>query len=163
MQRVLWVIAGRGKTAKIGKNIEIHEEEHIFNLKALDDKFADEFLINVGIEAENLREGLVKLTGGYPIFLSLCADMYKSAIRKNGVAPSLEKFGDKREDVIKRMLEFMDDGTRNIKLLQRASSTLLTCLITILTTASKNFHSSPRKMKIFWSLTEASEKFCWLT
>ena len=24
------------------------------------------------------------------------------------------KFGDKREDVIKRMLEFMDDGTRNM-------------------------------------------------
>ena len=114
LQRVLWVIAGRGKIEKIGKNIEIHEEEHIFNLKALDDKFADEFLINVGIEDENLREGLVKLTGGYPIFLSLCADMYKSAILKNGVAPSLEKFGDKREDVIKRMLEFMDDGTRNM-------------------------------------------------
>ena len=114
LQRVLWVIAGRGKIEKIGKNIEIHEEENIFNLKALEEKYSDEFLINVGIEDENLREGLVKLTGGYPIFLSLCADMYKSAIRKNGVAPSLEKFGDKREDVIKRMLEFMDDGTRNM-------------------------------------------------
>ena len=114
LKRVLWVIAGRSNIKKIGENIELKDEEHVFTLKALDAEFADEFLSKSGIEDPALREGLVQLTGGYPIFLSLCVDTYKSAIRKNETPPPLEKFGDKREDVIKRLLEFMDDGTRNM-------------------------------------------------
>lgn len=114
LKRVLWVIAGRGKIEKIGKNIAVHEEEHLFTLKALDEKFADEFLSKSGIEDSELREGLIRLTGGYPIFLSLCADTYKSAILKNDTAPVLEDFGENRDEVIKRLLEFMDDGTRNM-------------------------------------------------
>lgn len=108
------MIAGRGKIKQIGENIEIKNEKHNFTLTAVDDKFADEFLIKSVIEDKNLREGLVKPTGGYPIFLSLCADTYKSAIRKNDTLSTFEKFGDKREDIIKRLLEFMDDGTRNM-------------------------------------------------
>lgn len=114
LQRVLWVIAGRSKIKKIGKDFAIYEEDHLFDLNAFDEKFSDEFLSKSGIGDKNLREGLIKLTGGYPIFLSLCVDMYKSAIRKNGTPPTLEKFGYKREEVINRLLEFMDDGTRNM-------------------------------------------------
>lgn len=113
-ERVLWVIAGRSNIQKIGKNFELKAEDHVFTLNALDDKFADEFLSKSGVENSVLREWLVKLTGGYPIFLSLCVDTYKAAIRQNETPPPLEKFGDKREDVIKRLIEFMDDGTRNM-------------------------------------------------
>lgn len=114
LNRVLWVVAGRSKIEKIGKNIEVNENEHLFNLMALEEKFANEFLIRSGIEDKNLRKGLIKLTGSYPIFLSLCVDTYNSAISNNSKAPELDEFGKEREDVIKRLLEFMDDGTRNM-------------------------------------------------
>ena len=110
---VLWVIAGRGEIKKIGEDLEISQGDTLFQLKALDDKSADEFLSKAGIEDKNLREGIVKLTGGYPIYLTICVDTYKEIV-STGAVPTAADFGDKREFVIKRLLDFMNDTTRNM-------------------------------------------------
>ena len=112
-ERVAWVIAGRSEIKKIGETITLGKD-NIFRLESLEKNFVDEFLNKSGVEDSVLREGLIQLTGGYPIFLSLCADTYKAVILKNGTPPPLKDFGEKREDVINRLLAYMDDGARNI-------------------------------------------------
>ena len=109
----LWVIAGRSEISKIGEEIEITKGEMLFPLTALEDNFADEFLIKAGVTDENLRGGIVKLTGGYPNYLQVCIVYYKEILEK-GRVPTISDFGEKREDVISRLLDFMNDATRNM-------------------------------------------------
>ena len=108
--RVLWVIAGRSEIKKIGTNIRINHEENLSHLKALVNNFADEFLRKAGIENAELREGIVKLTGGYPLYLAVCVDTYNELRTQNKV-PSLNDFGKKRKSIIKRLLAYMNDST----------------------------------------------------
>ena len=111
---VLWVIAGRSEIKFIGEEIEITEDNDIlFPLTALEDNFSDEFLEKSGVENPALREGITKLTGGYPNYLSLCVDMYKK-ILEEGKVPTIEDFGEKREKVIQRLLNFMNETARNM-------------------------------------------------
>ena len=111
---VLWVIAGRSEIKFIGEEIEITEDNDIlFPLTALEDNFSDEFLEKSGVENPALREGITKLTGGYPNYLSLCVDMYKK-ILEEGKVPTVEDFGEKREKVIQRLLNFMNETARNM-------------------------------------------------
>ena len=105
--RVLWVIAGRSALEKIGDATAINR----LNLAALDNNFADEFLKISGVENANLREGIIKLTGGYPNYLAVCVDTYKT-ICANNRTPRLEDFGKKREKVIYRLLENMNDSSK---------------------------------------------------
>ena len=112
--RVLWVIAGRSKVEKIGEHITLKENEHIFTLTALGKKFADEFLSKAGIKNSNLREGIIKLTCGYPVYLAACVDTYNVALASKGELPALSDFGEKRADIIERLLGFMNDGTRKM-------------------------------------------------
>ena len=111
--RVCWVIAGRGVIEKIGEMLEISKDNILFQLEALDDKSADEFLIKAGVNDKTLREGIVKLTGGHPIYLTICVDTYRE-ITSNGRVPALSDFGDKSEIVIERLLGFMNDSTQNM-------------------------------------------------
>lgn len=111
--RVLWVIAGRSKIEKIGTNIKISTRENLSQLNALVNDFADEFLIKAGIEDDKLREGIVKLTKGYPLYLAVCADTYNE-LRANSRVPTLEDFGNQRKSIIKRLLNYMNDSTRNM-------------------------------------------------
>ena len=53
------------------------------------------------------------LTGGYPNYLSLCVDMYNK-ILEEGKVPTVEDFGEKREKVIQRLLNFMNETARNM-------------------------------------------------
>ena len=110
---VLWVIAGRSEIKQIGEEIEITKDDILFPLTALEDNFADEFLIKAGVNDENLRGGIVKLTGGYPNYLTVCVETYKE-ILATGNVPTISDFGDKRESVINRLLDFMNDATRNM-------------------------------------------------
>ena len=112
-ERVAWVIAGRGEIKKIGERITL-KAENIFRLESLENEFVSEFLNKSGVEDSELRAGIIKLTDGYPIFLSLCADTYKAAILQNGTPPPLKDFGEKREDVINRLLAYMDENASNI-------------------------------------------------
>lgn len=110
---VLWVIAGRSEIKNIGEELDITKGNILFPLTALEDNFADEFFIKSGVDDSNLRGGIVKLTGGYPNYLQVCVDTYRE-ILANGNVPTLADFGDKREKVINRLLDFMNDTTRNM-------------------------------------------------
>jgi len=110
--RVAWVIAGRGEIKNIGK-ITLEAENNIFRLESLEKNFGDEFLKLAGIEDSKLREGIVNLTSGYPIYLAACVDTYRAIIAQNET-PAIEDFGEKRESVINRLLAYMDENARNI-------------------------------------------------
>ncbi len=112
-ERVAWVIAGRGEVEKIGKDITLKAKKDIFQLKSLENNFVDEFLKLAEIEDSKLREGIIKLTRGYPVYLAACVDTYRAIIAKSEI-PTIEDFGKKRETVINRLLAYMDEGARNI-------------------------------------------------
>ncbi|MBQ7704071.1 MAG: ATP-binding protein, partial [Selenomonadaceae bacterium] len=109
---VLWIIAGRSEIKKIGSEIEI-TDDMLFPLTALDNNFSNEFLQKSGVENPALREGIIKLTGGYPNYLSICADTYRE-ILSSGRVPTVEDFGTKRESIINRLLSFMNETARNM-------------------------------------------------
>lgn len=108
--RVLWVIAGRSEIEKIGESLVIAESGNICQLTAFDDKISNEFLMKFGIDDAQLRKGIINLTGGYPIYLNLCVNTYQETIKKR--TPTIEDFGKKREDIVKRLLNAMDEGSQ---------------------------------------------------
>ena len=112
-KRVCWVIAGRGELKKIGKDIAISPDDTLFQLKALDDNFVDEFLSKAGIDDSEIRKGIAKLSGGHPVYLTICVDTYREIISA-GKIPTVADFGNKREIVVNRLLGFMNDSTQNM-------------------------------------------------
>ena len=111
--RVFWIIAGRSEISKIGEHFEIKKDEQLFNLTALENKFADEFLSQSGVDDSNLRGEIIQLTGGYPNYLAVCVDTYKEIVA-GGQTPTLEDFGNNNQAVINRLLNFTSDATQNI-------------------------------------------------
>lgn len=103
--QTLWVIAGRNKL-RWDSELADEMEQHL--IKALSPKDADWFLQKAGIQNENLRGELVKLTGGYPIFLDLCVDGYVEYTWRYGEEPTIDKFGQKRQDVVGRIFRYLD-------------------------------------------------------
>ena len=154
---VLWVIAGRGEIKKIGETLEINQSDTLIQLKALDDKFSDEFLSKAGIEDSALREGIVKLTGGYPIYLTICVDTYHEIVSA-GRVPTLEDFGDKREFVIKRLLDFMNDTTRNMVkrlcIMGRWTDDCIECVLSILHENNVETYNRVKKLSFVSAQTE---------
>lgn len=109
----LWVIAGRSEISKIGEDIDIIRDDTLFPLTALESTFADKFLLDSGIENPKLRQDIIDLTDGYPNYLSVCVDTYKE-ILLSGNDPVIADFGEKREIIVKRLINFMDEGARNM-------------------------------------------------
>ena len=104
--RTLWVIAGRNKIRWEGELAD-ELEQHL--IKTLPPEDSDHFLKRAGIHDENLRRELVSLTEGYPIFLDLCVDVYNAYKRRNeNTAPTIDEFGQKRQDVVARIFRYLD-------------------------------------------------------
>ena len=102
----LWTIAGRNKLRWSGDELEDELEQHL--IKALSPEDSAWFLEKAGVADENLRDGLVKLTEGYPIFLDLCVDVYAEYKRQHNAEPTIDEFGQKREEVIGRIFRYLD-------------------------------------------------------
>ena len=113
-ERVMWVIAGRGEIEKIGTKFTIvkdnpaKNENHLFRLNSLENNFVDEFLAEVGIKENALCTKIKQLTGGYPIYLNICADIYSEKFCAAEIQ-LFNNFGEKRESVISRLLDYMDE------------------------------------------------------
>lgn len=101
----LWTIAGRNKLRWSG---ELAEELDSHLIKALSPEDTNWFLERAGIADETLRKKLVKLTGGYPIFLDLCVDVYVEYKRQHNAEPAIDEFGTKREEVVGRIFRYLD-------------------------------------------------------
>lgn len=100
----LWVIAGRELHWK-GKFAEKAEK---YFVETLSPEYSNELLKKKGIGNENLRGELVKLTDGYPIFLDLCAKFYVRYKSQHNAEPTIDEFGETREDVVGRIFRYID-------------------------------------------------------
>ena len=103
----LWTIAGRNKLHWTGElAAELDQHQHL--IKALSPEDSSRFMKKAGITNETLRNELVKLTEGYPIFLDLCVDVYFEYKRYHNDEPTIDKFGQTREEVVKRIFLYLN-------------------------------------------------------
>ena len=102
-KNTLWVIAGRHKLQWNEENCTM--EQHL--LGSLSEEDAASFLTGAGIP-EALIPGLYELTGGTPIFLDVCVDLYVQLVQ-SGAEPELSQFGLGDSDrLIECYLKYMD-------------------------------------------------------
>lgn len=110
-ENTFWIIGGRNK---IIWNDEISEKLDQHLIAAFSENDADYFLKKAGVQSKNLREKLWQLTQGSPLFLDLCVDVYEKYVNDKGVEPDISKFGNNRENVVSRLIKYMDAGTRDM-------------------------------------------------
>ena len=113
MPNTLWTIAAENKLRWEGELAD-ELEQHL--MTALPPEDSNRFLKTAGVDNENLRAELVELTGGYPNFLALCVDFYSEYKSKNNAEPTIDEFGRKREEVVKKIFERIsdDDAARDM-------------------------------------------------
>ena len=104
--RVLWIFAGRNELTWAKKWAEDDDFQQ-FNLDSFSPDDSKKFLEKVGITDSEIVDGIIKLTGGSPMWLKLCGEIYNTQTT-NGKIPTIEDFGKKREDIVKRLLNYMD-------------------------------------------------------
>ena len=102
---VLWVISGRNKIRWMGE-LEEELDQHLLKRLSYDD--SNYFLKTAKVEDQNLRDGIIKLTEGYPLYLDICVDTYERILAL-GKTPTLDNFGQNREQIINRLMKYMDD------------------------------------------------------
>jgi len=103
---VMWVIGGREelKWERFDAGWSESLEQHL--LGNLSEKDACEFLESAGVENQELRKQLYKLTNGTPVYLDLCVDRYIS-IRDRGETPDITMFGENTTELIDRFIRYM--------------------------------------------------------
>lgn len=109
--RTLWVIAGRNKLRWDG---ELSEEMDQHLITALSEDDSDYFLKKSGVENSSLRKDMITLTQGLPIFLDLCVTFYEKYKQRNGTEPTIAEFGVKHQEVVDRLIKYMDAPTQDM-------------------------------------------------
>ena len=107
----LWVIAGRNKlrwTGEIAKELDQHL------LKALSEYDSNQFLIKAGVKNQSVRDEIVEVTQGLPLYLDLCVDIYHNYFRVNGKEPIRSDFGEHYQEIIERLIKYMDSSTQDM-------------------------------------------------
>lgn len=105
-----WVIGGRDKI-----NRELVVEDNQCLLSGFDRDESNEFLIQAGIDDREYRDGIINLTGGYPIFLEECVE----ALRKAVTRPPIDVLGRHcRKRVFNRLLKNIIDDSGALSMLQ---------------------------------------------
>ncbi len=112
LPNVLWVICGRDKLKWESFDADWSEALQQHLLGSLSDRDSDSFLKNAGVEDETLRKQLYQLTGGTPVYLDLCMDRH-DAIIKRGETPHIEMFGNTPEELVDRLVCYMDDSMQD--------------------------------------------------
>lgn len=111
-ERVMWVIASRYEITKIGevslKDIDAVER---YTVDVLEKNWANKYLERLKVKDENLRKGIVKLTGGHPLYLTACSVTYHNIIEA-GKVPRMSDFGKNKDKIIERALGSFDEPTR---------------------------------------------------
>lgn len=111
MKNVLWVISGQQILKWKDLDIiwkdaaEDNLEQH--SLGRLSELNSKQFLQAAGITEDDLRNGLYKLTKGWPLYLDLCVESY----HKHGFR-SIDEFGKSRDELIYRFCSYMDDDDK---------------------------------------------------
>ena len=100
----LWVIAGRSKL-RWGAEFDYDLEQHL--MKPFNHDEADTFLQKTGVDNIGLRNEIIELTKGLPIFLNFCADTYDEYMRNHESIPDIAQFKSKRQDVFDELVKYM--------------------------------------------------------
>lgn len=108
---VLWVIAGRDKLQWDGvPGGELENPENQRELTPLSYEDANDFLSKAGIASQELRDGICKLTGGWPLYLSGCVDVYA----ERGDKTTLSDFGKTREKIFEKIVDGRGSETKEL-------------------------------------------------
>lgn len=108
LPNVLFVICGR---EYLEWEIVAHEwkqivEHHI--LGNLDNNNADYFLIQCGIEEEEIRSKMIHASSGHPYHLDLSVDTYFE-IKNRGETIHPDQFGSNKREILDRFLRYLSD------------------------------------------------------
>lgn len=107
--RVMWVIAGRYEINEIGDADLERGRVKNYTLDPLDKKSANEYLENLNVKEEHIREKIIEVTGGLPYYIHLCCNAtYKNKFLK-GEEPD---FGENLEEVVERAIGSFDENSR---------------------------------------------------
>lgn len=107
--RVMWVIAGRYEINEIGDADLEKGRVKNYTLDPLDKKSANEYLENLNVKEEHIREKIIEVTGGLPYYIHLCCNVtYKNKFLK-GEDPD---FGENLEEVVERAIGSFDENSR---------------------------------------------------
>ncbi|MBR4382146.1 MAG: hypothetical protein IKP64_01160, partial [Selenomonadaceae bacterium] len=110
-ERVMWVIASRYEITEIGevllKDIDAVEK---YTVDVLEKNWANEYLKRLKVNDENLRKGIIELTGGHPLYLAACSVTYHNIINAKKV-PRMSDFGKNGDKIIERALGSFDEST----------------------------------------------------
>ncbi|MBR1645886.1 MAG: tetratricopeptide repeat protein [Selenomonadaceae bacterium] len=131
--RVMWVIASRYEISEIGEiAIEDIDAVENYSVDVLEKNWANRYLEVLDIVEDDLRAGIVKLTGGHPLYLTMCAVTYQNIIDAKKV-PRMSDFGKNRDKIIERALGSFDDASlfllQNLCILGRWTDDLVTAAI----------------------------------
>ncbi len=107
--RIIWVIGGRKelewpKRDKVWENrIEPHRVDD------LEDKYANRYLKESGIDNEDIRKVIIKGSKGVPFYLDLSVDTYDE-IKSKGKEPAIGDFGKTAREVLDLFIRSMNEN-----------------------------------------------------
>ena len=106
---VIWVIGGRQKLEwpKLDKVWENRIEPH--RVDDLDDKHANRYLKESGIDSEDIRNVIIEGSKGVPFYLDLSVDTYDE-IKSKGKKPAIADFGKTAREVLDRFIRSMNEN-----------------------------------------------------
>ena len=109
---ILWVIGGRERLGwdKFDPDWE-GVEQHLLGDLSFED--ASEFLGYAGVEEKEYHEYIYKISGGIPVFLDICVDLYWQ-YKNSDREISKEVFLGSPEMLIERYLRYMDKDEKQI-------------------------------------------------
>ncbi len=107
--RVVWVIGGREELEwpKLDKVWENRIEPHCVD--DLDDKHANRYLKESGIDSEDIRNVIIEGSKGVPFYLDLSVDTYDE-IKTKGKEPATGDFGKTARDVLDLFIRSMNEN-----------------------------------------------------
>ena len=111
--RVFWIFSGRNELTWAKELWDEDDDFQQFNLDNFSPNDSKKFLEKVGITDSKIVDGIIKLTSGSPMWLKLCRDVFNAQMLK-GKVPTVEDFGKKREDIVKRLFNYMDSSAERM-------------------------------------------------
>lgn len=110
---VLWVILGRNRLTWIDSNPEWEGSLETHLLAYLTPEDSASFLASAGVANKELQYQLAQLSGGLPLYLDLCVNIYEQ-LTGQGRTPAIDDFGTDREQLVERLLRYMDHTSVNL-------------------------------------------------
>jgi hypothetical protein len=106
LKGVLFVICGREHLVweNVDKDWKDVLDQHLLDRLSSND--SEDFLVQCGIEEEDIRKKMLKVSTGYPYHLDLLVDTY-SEIRNSGLEPTIDMFASNKRQILECFLRYL--------------------------------------------------------